>query len=261
MGPGGVRDFRFGTRSSPPSASAAASATDGVPTAASGAPDGFGTVIDASRSGAYVTSGTPRRCAAPTIPGSCAFASTVASAEMLSAESPASRRVSSTRPRTSSRGAFLEAPTPTTSDGGRNTASRAPGSTTRSVTRRTASPSAPTFPGSGGSGHTASARSATGSPSSTARVTGATAPSTGHPRVSRPGTSAASVAVVTTGAQPRTSATCAASSFAPPPWPPSRDTAYRCPSSTHTTPGSADLPASSGAISRTTAPVARKHTS
>ncbi len=33
------------------------------------------------------------------------------------------------------------------------------------------------------------------------------------------------------------------------------------PSSTHTTPGSAALPASSGASSRTTAPVARKHTS
>lgn len=70
----------------------------------------------------------------------------------------------------------------------------------------------------------------------------------------------ASVAVVITGVAARTDATSAAREFAPPPWPPSSDTAYRPASSTHTTPGSVVLSASSGASSRTVAPVARKHT-
>lgn len=43
--------------------------------------------------------------------------------------------------------------------------------------------------------------------------------------MSRPGTPAASVAVVTTGAAPSTSPTATARAFAPPPCPPSRATA------------------------------------
>lgn len=115
-------DFRFGTRSSPPAASAAASATDGVPTAASGAPDGPGTSIRASSPAGYVRSGTPSAAAAATMPGSSALVSTVTSSATLDGESPAPCRVSRISPRISSTGAPLDAPTPTASDAGGGTA-------------------------------------------------------------------------------------------------------------------------------------------
>ena len=121
--------------------------------------------------------------------------------------------------------------------------------------------------GKAGSGQVTSLSSRTGSPSSMARLTAASAPSTGQPRVSSPGSPAASVAVLSTGSAPSTSATRAASTFAPGrpstpgPWPPRSAIACRDASSTQTTAGSVRLPASSGAISRTVAPVARKQTS
>ncbi len=135
--PSARSDFRFGTRSSPPPTSAAASATDGVPTAARGASEGLGTSTAANSSAQYVTSGTPRRRAASTMPGSSDLASTVASWARDARDSPASRTALSTSPSTSSTGAPLDAPTPTTRDGGRSTTSRSAGSTARSVTRMT----------------------------------------------------------------------------------------------------------------------------
>lgn len=125
-------DFLFGTRSSPPAASAAASATDGVPTAASGAPDGFGTAIPASRPAAYPRTGTPSRAAAPTIPGWSALASTVARPTTESGGSPASRRVSSISPSTSPAEAPLLAPIPTISAGSRSGAGAGAGPGPRS---------------------------------------------------------------------------------------------------------------------------------
>jgi len=104
----------FSTTSSSASISAAASATDGVPTAPAAAPDGLGTRTVASAAAGYVTTGTPSRAAAPTIPGSSAFASTVATSTTSAVRSPAPCRVSSIRPYTSPSGAPRRAPTPTT---------------------------------------------------------------------------------------------------------------------------------------------------
>ncbi len=87
------------------------------------------------------------------------------------------------------------------------------------------------------------------------------APSVGQPRVSSPGRLTASVAVVITASAPNTSATRVASAFAPAACPPTTATARRPDSSTQTTAGSVHLLFSSGAISRTVAPTARKHTS
>ena len=70
--------------------------------------------------------------------------------------------------------------------------------------------------GKAGSGQVASLSSRTGSPSSMARLIAAIAPSTGQPSVSRPGSPAASVAVLSTGFASSTSAMRAASAFAPP---------------------------------------------
>ncbi len=70
----------------------------------------------------------------------------------------------------------------------------------------------------------------------------------------------ASVAVVTTGRASSAWATRSASALAPPSCPPVSETAKRRASSTQTTPGSLCLSVSSGAISRTVAPAARKHT-
>ncbi len=108
------RDVRFGTRSTPPPASAAASATDAVPTAASGALDGWGTGMPASRAAAYPRTGTPSCPAAPAIAGVSALVSTVASSTTEPGASPASRRVSSISPSTSPTEAARLAPTPTT---------------------------------------------------------------------------------------------------------------------------------------------------
>lgn len=118
-GPAPEPDFRFGTRSSPPPASAAASATDGVPSAASGAPDGFGTGTAASSAAGYPLRGTPSRAAAPAIPASPVLLSTVASSTTERGESPASRSVVPISPSTSATATPERAPTPTTSLGSR----------------------------------------------------------------------------------------------------------------------------------------------
>ncbi len=114
--------------------------------------------------------------------------------------------------------------------------------------------------GSGGSGQVSADSSRIRSPSSRARLTGPMVPSVGQPSVSRPGRLTASVAVVMTASAPKTSATLAASAFAPAAWPPTTATARRADSSTQTTAGSVHLLSSNGAMSRTVAPTARKHT-
>lgn len=108
------RDFRFGTSSSPPRASAAASATDGVPTAASGAADGCGTGTPARKAAGYARTGTPSRAAASVIPVSRARLSTVASSTTSAADSPAPHSVSSIRRSISAAETPGRAPTPTT---------------------------------------------------------------------------------------------------------------------------------------------------
>ncbi len=108
-------DFRLGTSSSPPSMRAAASATEPVPTASRGAVEGWGTVTPASSPAVYDRRGTPRRAAAPVIPGSSALVSSVTSSTTSPAAHPASSSVLRISPSTSSAGAPRRAPTPTTS--------------------------------------------------------------------------------------------------------------------------------------------------
>lgn len=104
----------FGTTSSSASISAAASATEGVPTAAPTAPEGCGTRTAASAPAGWVRTGTPSRAAAPTIPGSSPLASTVATSSTSAASSPAPLNTASIRANTTSPGAPRRAPTPTT---------------------------------------------------------------------------------------------------------------------------------------------------
>jgi hypothetical protein len=150
---------------------------------------------------------------------------------------------------------------PATSDGGRSTTVTSSMGTIRSVTTIRHWPGAPMVTGSGGSGQVSSDSKPTGSPSSRARLTRAIAPSAGQPRVSRPGSPVASVAVVMIAWAPSTSATLAHSALAPAACPPTSVTAYRPGSSTQTTAGSNHLLSSNGATSRVVAPTARKHTS
>ena len=132
-------DRRFSTtrptRARPPAAArAAASATEGVPTAASTTSLGFGTGIAARTSAGKVRSGTPSAAANSTMAGSAAFRSTVATHPTASTESPAAANVSMASRCSASGSAPLLDPTPRTSDLGRRTTSPAPGSTSRSVT-------------------------------------------------------------------------------------------------------------------------------
>src|SRR2546430_3518942 len=123
---------------------------------------------------------------------------------------------------------------------------------------------------SAGSGQVASAARCTPAPSRSARLTGpgrvgsASRKPRSAPNVSSAVRPVASVAVLTTGRAPSTSATRSARALAPPPpgppWPPRSAMACAPASSTHTTPGSVCLSDSSGARSRTVAPVARKQT-
>lgn len=108
-------DFRFGTSRVPPQASAAASATDGVPTARAGAADGFGTAIRVNSPAGYPRTGTPSRAAAATIAGRPAAVATVASSTTDSGGRPASRSVAAISASTSAVDAPLLAPTPTIS--------------------------------------------------------------------------------------------------------------------------------------------------
>ncbi len=95
-------DFRLGTSSSPPSMSAAASATDPVATAVRDTADGCGTRTWARAFAGYDRTGTPRRAAAPVIPGSSARVSSVARATTSAAAAPASASVLRMSPSTSS---------------------------------------------------------------------------------------------------------------------------------------------------------------
>ena len=188
-------------------------------------------------------------------------ACTAASAETLAGASPASPRALSASRSTSSPAASGAACTPMTSEGGRTMAVRGSAEVTRSVIRIRYSPTSPTVSGSGGSGQVCTDSSRTRSPSSSARLTVPIAPSVGQPSKSSPGRLTASVAVVMTASAPNTAATRAASAFAPAACPPTTATARRADSSTQTTAGSVHLLSSSGAISRTVAPTARKQTS
>ena len=123
-----------------------------------------------------------------------------------------------------------------------------------------------TAAGSGGTGHSGSMVSVTRSPDRIAVPTaarslpGSTVNPMSAPNSSSATDPAASDAVVMTAVAPRMAATCRASTLAPPACPPRIGTANCSASSTHTTPGSVYLPASSGAAIRTVAPTARKQT-
>ena len=252
-------------------ARAAASATDGVPTASLTIPLGLGTGIAASTSAGKARSGTPSAAASSTMAGSPALRSTVATHPTESTESPACSSASTASWCSASGSAPLLDPTPSTSDLGRSTISPGPGSTTRSVTITVDEPRRPPFPDSAamaasvsGRGQPASAGSRVtvgGEPSSQARVTAATSPATVKPgSASRAGSPAPSVAVVTTGSAPSRAATSRARTLAPPRCPPVSATANRPASSTTTTAGSAALSASRGAMARTAMPVAHTRT-
>ncbi|KQX13389.1 hypothetical protein ASC82_12535 [Streptomyces sp. Root431] len=96
----------------PAESSAAASATDDVPVAASGTADGCGTETVASSPAVNPRIGTPNSAAAPATPGSAARASSVASDRTAARVSPASRSTASTSASTSSTGTPGRAPTP-----------------------------------------------------------------------------------------------------------------------------------------------------
>ena len=175
----------------------------GVPTAASGGVGGLGPRPSSTPRPGTSPRAPRARAAAATMPGSSGLASTWRLGEAARGQSRVPQRALH-QIETSSTGTPLDAPTPTTRDGGRT--SPRP----RRVRPRGPSAERPACPacrtraanGRGGQRPRHLTSSATGSPSSRARVTPATSPSTGRPRVSRPGMPTASVAVVTTGSAP-----------------------------------------------------------